>query len=188
MATNPLIRICLDLNVWVADFLGTRRGRRGGSGPWLADAVRSAVCPAGSLQLVVSLGMLERLAMVFVRMGLDSETAEVATRAIGTIASLGPAGDYSYVVLGGGVYPIRDTEDRHVLEVAVAGEADVIATANLADFDMEGIEKVADGSRVRIYNPPGRAPLIIAHPDQVRAWLRSGVMPTAEVARQSPDE
>jgi len=37
-----LVRICLDLNVWVADFLATRRGRRGGSGPWLVDAGRDA--------------------------------------------------------------------------------------------------------------------------------------------------
>ena len=61
------LRVCLDLNIWVADFLGTRRGRRGGSSPWLADAVRSGACPAGPLQLVVSLGMLDRLALVLVR-------------------------------------------------------------------------------------------------------------------------
>ena len=129
--------------------------------------------------------MLDRLALVFVReFGFDPTTADITTSAIGAIASLGPAGDFPYVVLGGGVYPIRDTEDRHVLEVAVAGEADVLATANIADFDMDGVEKVADGSRVRIYTPPGRPPLIIAHPDHVRDWLRGGVVPTAEIARQ----
>ncbi|MBS5905549.1 MAG: hypothetical protein KIC89_23155, partial [Acetobacteraceae bacterium] len=64
---TDLLRVCLDLNVWVADFLGTRWGRRGGSSPWLADAVRSGACPAGPLQLVVSLGMLDRLALVLVR-------------------------------------------------------------------------------------------------------------------------
>jgi hypothetical protein len=183
MATKPLIRICLDLNVWVSDLLGTRRGRRGGSGPWLADAVRNAESPAGSLQLVISLGMLDRLALVFVReFGIDPATADAAMRAIGAIASLGPAGDYPYVVIGGGVYPIRDVEDRHVLEVAVAGDADVLVTANIADFDMDCIERTGDGSRARIYRPPGRRPLVIAHPDQVRDWLRDGVVPTASVA------
>jgi hypothetical protein len=34
-----LIRICLDLNVWVADFLGTRTGRRSGSGEWQCPVV-----------------------------------------------------------------------------------------------------------------------------------------------------
>jgi predicted nucleic acid-binding protein len=178
-----LIRICLDLNVWVADFLGTRRGRRSGSGPWLADAVRNATSPAGPLQLVVSFGMLDRLALVLVRdFSAEPLAADAAMRAIGAIAALGPAGDYSYVVIGGGVYPIRDTEDRHVLEVAVAGEADVLATANLADFDMDGIDKIGDGSRVRIYACPGRPSLVIAHPDQVRDWLRDGVVPAADAA------
>ncbi len=86
---------------------------------------------------------------------------------------------------GGGVYPIRDEEDRHVLEIAVAGGADVLATANLADFDMADVECVADGSRIRIYTPPGRPPLVIAHPDHVCDWLRSGRIPTADIARRS---
>lgn len=179
----PLIRICLDLNVWVADFLGTRRGRRGGSGPWLADAMRNAASPAGPLRLVVSFGMLDRLALVFVRdFGVEPSAAEAAMLAIGAIAALGPAGDPPYAVIGGGVYPIRDTEDRHVLEVAVAGEADVLATANLADFDMDGIDKIGDGSRVRIYMRPGSRSLVIAHPDQVRDWLRDGAVPAADIA------
>lgn len=180
----PLIRICLDLNVWVADFLGARRGKRDGSGPWLADAVRGATSPAGSLQLVVSLGMLERLALVLTRhFGVDPATAATLARAIEGIAALGPAGDHPYVLFGGGVHPIRDEEDRHVFEVALAGDADVLATANLADFDMDGIEGVGEEGRVKIYSPPGRRPLVIAHPDRVRDWLRGGVPPTPEVAR-----
>ena len=66
-STPALLRLCLDLNVWVADFLGTRRERRGGSSPWLADAVRAGASQAGQLQLVVSLGMLDRLAIVLKR-------------------------------------------------------------------------------------------------------------------------
>lgn len=179
-----LIRICLDLNVWVADFLGTRRGRRGGSGPWLADAVRSATSPAGPLQLVVSLGMLERLALVLARdFGVEASTATMLTRAIEGIAALGPAGDHPYVLFGSGVYPVRDEEDRHVLEVALAGDADVLATANLGDFNIEGIGNVGDGERIKICSPPGRRPLIIAHPDDVCNWLRSGVLPTVEAVR-----
>jgi len=109
-----LLRVCLDLNVWVADFLGTRRGRRGGSSPWLADAVRAGGCPAGPLQLVVSLGMLDRLALVLVReFSVEAGAAETVVRAIAGIASLGPAGDHPHALVGGGVYPVRDEEDRH---------------------------------------------------------------------------
>jgi hypothetical protein len=183
-AAGPrLIRICLDLNVWVADFLGTRRRRRGGSSPWPADAVRAAACSAGPLQHVVSLGMLERLAGVLLRrFAVDPAIADAAVRAIGTIAAMGPAGDFPYVLAGGGTYPIRDAEDRHVLEVAVAARADVLATANVVDFDMVGIAGVRDGARVRTYASPSGASLVIAHPDQVRDWLREGVVPTVEVA------
>jgi hypothetical protein len=85
--------------------------------------------------------------------------------------------------MGGGVYPIRDTEDRHVLEVAVAGDADVLVTANLADFAMNGIARIGDGARLRVYAAAGRKPLLIAHPDQVRDWLRGGVAPTGDFTR-----
>jgi hypothetical protein len=152
----------------------------------LVDAVRAGRCPAGSLQLVVSLGMLERLGSVLVRvLGVEPAVAETALRAIAGIASLGPAGDHPYAVVGGGIYPIRDEEGRHMLEIAVAGGADVLATANLADFDMADVEWVADGSRIRMYTPPGRPPLVIAHPDLVCGWLRSGRDPTADIARRS---
>ena len=180
--TPALLRLCLDLNVWVADFLGTRRGRRGGSSPWLADAVRTGTCQAGLLQLVVSLGMLDRLALVLTReFQVKADAAETLVRAIGGVASFGPAGDHPHALVGGGVYPLRDEEDRHVLEVAVAGEADLLVTANMADFETADVLKVGDGARIRFYPRPGRATLVIAHPDQARDWLRSGVAPLAAI-------
>jgi hypothetical protein len=128
--------------------------------------------------------MLERLGLVLMRaFGVDGTVTETALRAIAGIASLGPAGDHPYAVVGGGVYPIRDEEDRHVLEIAVAGAADLLATANLADFAMDDVEWVGDGSRIRIYTPPGRPKLVIAHPDTVCEWLRSGRVPTADIPR-----
>jgi hypothetical protein len=107
--TPALLRLCLDLNVWVADFLGTRRGKRGGSSPWLADAVRSGACQAGPLQLVVSLGMLDRLSLVLMReFRVEAGAAETLVRAIGGVASFGPVGDHPQALVGGGVYPLRD--------------------------------------------------------------------------------
>ncbi len=177
-----LLRLCLDLNVWVADFLSTRRGRQGGSSPWLADAVRTGACQAGPLQLVVSLGMLDRLALVLTReFQVEVDAAETLVRAIGGVASFGPAGDHPHALVGGGVYPLRDEEDRHVLEVAIAGKADLLVTANMADFDMADVLKVGDGTRIRLYPRPSQTTLIIAHPDQARDWLRSGVQPLAAI-------
>lgn len=180
--TPAFLRLCLDLNVWVADFLGTRRGRRGGRSPWLADAVRSGACQAGPLQLVISLGMLDRLALVLTReFQVEADAAETLVRAIGSVASFGPAGDHPHALVGGGVYPLRDEEDRHVLEVAVAGDADLLVTANMADFETADVLKVGDGARIRLYPRPGRATLVIAHPDQARDWLRAGMLPSATI-------
>jgi hypothetical protein len=106
--------------------------------------------------MVVSLGMLERLGVVLVRAsGIDAAVAETMLRAIAGVAAFGLAGDHPYAVVGSGVYPIRGDEDRHVLGITVAGSADVLATANLADFAMDDVAWVGDGSRVRIYMPPG---------------------------------
>ena len=86
-----------------------------------------------------------------------------------------------HALVGGGVYPLRDEEDRHVLEVAVAGEADLLVTANMADFETADVLKVGDGTRIRLYPRPGRATLVIAHPDQARDWLRAGALPSATI-------
>jgi len=90
-SARPLIRRCRDLNVWVDDFPGTWQGRRGGSGPWPAAAVHNATSPAGRLQLVVSLGMLDCLALVLVRdFDVDPAAVDALMRAIAAIVALGP--------------------------------------------------------------------------------------------------
>jgi hypothetical protein len=176
----PLIRLCLDLNVWVAAFLGERRERRTGSSAWLVDAVRTGTCAAGPVQLVVSVGMLERLQIVLVRaFRLAPDIATVLTASIETIAAAGPAGDHPYLLLGGtGILPLRDVEDRHVLEVALAGRADVLATANLADFAGAQFAPFGNWNRAMVYQAPAALPLLIAHPDHVASWLRSGIVPS----------
>jgi predicted nucleic acid-binding protein len=56
--------------------------------------------------------------------------------------------------LGGtGVIPIRDTEDAHVLETAIAGKADVLITANFKDFISKDTEVVIPG-RHAVYRSP----------------------------------
>ena len=70
-----------------------------------------------------------------------------------------------------------------MLEVAVAGEADLLVTANMADFETADVLKVGDGTRTRLYPRPGQAALVIAHPDEARDWLRAGVTPLAAIER-----
>jgi hypothetical protein len=82
-------------------------------------------------------------------------------------------------LLGGtGVLPLRDAEDRHVLEVALAGQAYILATANLADFTETYFTSLGNWTRAMVYRLPASPPLLIAHPDHVANWLRSGVAPS----------
>jgi hypothetical protein len=144
------------------------------------DAVRLGASAAGPVQLVVSFGMPERLQTVLVRdFRLDPDIATARTAAIEDLAAASPAGDHPFLLLGGtGVLPLRDAEDRHVLEVAIGGQADLLATANLADFAGAQFKLLRDWTGAVIYHHPIGSDLPIAHPDLVANWLRTGNIPS----------
>ncbi len=76
--------------------------------------------------------MLDRLEKVLMRPPLNF-SQEVATERAQLFAEY--ARLPGLLVVGGGVVPIRDEEDRHVLESALAGGARYLATYNLKDFE-----------------------------------------------------
>lgn len=90
----PLLRLCLDLNVFMADLLSRRTPDRRGAASYLVAAVREGHCPVGPVQLVVSLGMLDRLRSVLIR--LPGATADAVDRVVDdvtAIAANGPSWD-----------------------------------------------------------------------------------------------
>jgi len=165
-------RLCLDLNVWLGAILSERLERRGTAAQTLVDAVRSGLSPRGPVALVVSWGMLNRLREVLVRFEFGAPEADRLVQVIATIARDGPS-----LTLGGvGVLPLDDQEDRHVLETALAGGADMLVTQNLKDFVGQdtrvlvadryyGVEDAADGR------------LLIVHTYAAAAWLRGEDLP-----------
>lgn len=110
--------------------------------------------------------MLERLRMVLMRdLGFADSDAYRLTELIASYAKDGPS-----LTLGGmGVIPIHDVEDRHVLETAWAAQADILVTANLADFT-ETADQIAQGNRVFQRERAGKS-LMIAHPFEAIRWL-----------------
>jgi hypothetical protein len=118
--------------------------------------------------------MLERLRTVLVRdLGFSDRDAARLAELVASYAKEGPS-----LTLGGvGVIPIHDTEDRHVLETAWAGGADVLVTANLDDFIEDTDETVRAGRSFRL-KQAGRT-MIIAHPFEAAGWLRDGIWRTA---------
>ena len=126
--------------------------------------------------------MLDRFAPVLRRdFSVEAGTARDLVAAIGAIATAGPAGEDPHIVLGGtGVLPVRDTEDRGVLETAIAGEAQLLATANLGDFKVG--RPVSGGGRLCAL--PGGQALLIAHPDGIADVLRKGGQDVADLLRR----
>lgn len=163
------MRICLDLNVWCGAFIARRLGRQDTATIALVEAVGQGQSPLGSLSLVVSWGMLERLNVVLARdLGFSAADAARLMELVASYAREGPS-----LTLGGlGVIPIHDTEDRHVLETAWAGRADVFATANLRDFVQDDSEVILEGRVYRLSR--GGRTMMVAHPFDVLQGLRNG--------------
>lgn len=135
-----MLRVCVDLNVFVAEFLANLYGRRATLAQRIVEACRRGSIGATRVQLVISVPMLNRFVDVLVReFGVDADAAIALADAIGDLARSRPSGrgrtGGPLLVLGGtGVTPVRDAEDRYVLEAAVVGQADYLVTENMRDF------------------------------------------------------
>ena len=113
--------------------------------------------------------MIERLQSVLIRdLNFSESDANLLASLVTRYARQGPS-----LTLGGvGVIPTLDVEDRHVLETAWAGGADVLVTANLTDFVRPTDEPIVEG---RLYQSwRGGVPMMLAHPFEAARWLRSG--------------
>lgn len=184
--THRPLNLCLDLNVWCAAFLADKKGARNTASQTLVAAARSGRAGSVPVQLVVSWGMLTRLRKVFeVDWGVSRPTVDAVIEAIAGYARLGPAGTAPHLTLGGvGLMPIRDTEDAHVLDTALAARADLLVTANFDDF-ITAKSRIIEPGRVGIVES-ATAKLVVAHPYQAVTWLREGVFPDAvRVAAQT---
>jgi predicted nucleic acid-binding protein len=168
-----MLRLCLDLNIWVAALLADRKGRTNTGSQYLVEIVRSGSSPVGAANLIISLGMLDELKSVIVEhLGLNIEIADAYVSAIEEYAKLG-----AQLTLGGtGVIGLRDTEDAHVLETAIAGKADFLVTANFKDFIVDRDTKIEIPDRHAIYYSSAHS-LQIVHPYLILEWIRLGDLP-----------
>jgi predicted nucleic acid-binding protein len=168
-----MLRLCLDLNIWVAALLADRKGRTNTGSQYLVEIVRNGSSSVGAVNLIISLGMLDELKSVIVEhLGLSIEIADAYVSAIEEYAKLG-----AQLTLGGtGVIGLRDIEDAHVLETAIAGRADFLVTANFKDFIVDGDTKIEIPDRHAIYYSSAHS-LQIVHPYLMLEWIRYGDLP-----------
>jgi predicted nucleic acid-binding protein len=168
------MRVCLDLNVYCAHLLGLRKGHANTAAQTLIGTVRRGECALGPVQLIVSWGMLNRLRKVLEDdLGVPRLEADHFLAAIAGFATLGPASEPPHLTLGGtGLIPLRDAEDAHVLDVAVAGRADLLITTNFRDF-VDNRTDVREENRIAIHHSSQHS-VVIAHTFTAVQWLREG--------------
>jgi len=179
-----MLRLVLDVNVWVANVLASARGRDGTSCQLLVESAILGHCRLGPLISRISLPMLDTLQAVLERdFALSPNLAEAARN---VAEAAGEAPFPPLAVVGGGILPMRDREDQGVLETALAARADVMVTGNMRDFTpgpRSGID--ADILRLRggradvLLMKHARVPngMVIATPLAAKAWLIDGHVP-----------
>lgn len=126
------VRVCLDLNVFIAAEIAGSQGASSTTPVRLVEACRS-----GRVELVISRRMLDRFVTVLTRhprLKLTLEAATARADLLGDLTALS-----NLLVVGGRVAPLADEEDRGVLDTALAGNARYLATYNLSDFEAAAI-------------------------------------------------
>ena len=172
-----LILLCLDLNIWCASLLSDRKGKQNSSSQSLVTIIRQGYCEIGLVQLIISWGMINRLRSVLEeQLSIPTPLVDSYLSAIINYTQLGSIYASPQLTLGGtGVVAIRDEEDAHVLETALAGKADVLVTVNFKDF-ISNDTRIIQPARHLIYTAPNHT-FHIVHPDLMMEWLRQGNIP-----------
>lgn len=173
---NNILRLCLDLNIWCAVLLAKKKGWENTACQSLVNIVQKGICELGCVQLIISYEMLDRLYLVLVnKMGVSESTAQDYVRTIQAYAEAGIIGGPQLTLGGTGVIPLRDVEDRHVLETALAGNASVLVTKNLKDF-LSKDTHIIEVEKHLIYSNSGKS-LHIVHPYLMTEWIRTDNIP-----------
>jgi predicted nucleic acid-binding protein len=211
LTSERVIRLTLDINVFIADILSTEVGRRNTAASFLVEAVRAGTSSAGPVQLVTSLPIIENYANVLSRrLGYDAAAAEERAWILQQYALDGPMPDHPYLSIGSGYIPFETEEewrrsignhlgrsvadklfheiqdDRYVLETALVGRADILATADVAGF-ARGSAVQFERNDVLLFPFADRA-LVIASPRFVVYWMSQAVVPDAHFIADNPKD
>ena len=188
-----VLRVTYDVNVWVAHFLSLSKGRQGTAAQRVVWSALAGHCRLGPVQPIISHTMLDTMQGVLTRCGIPAAAADAARNAVENSAADGVVPQPPYMVLGGGVQPINDTEDGGVLDTAIAGGSDLLITSNLRDF-APGPRSAIDAGKSSELDADGEAAvmllfrhgrlahgIVIASLFAATAWLLNGARPPAGV-------
>jgi hypothetical protein len=211
LTAERIIRLAVDINVFIADILSSRPQGRASASTRIVEAVREGRCPAGPVQFIASLPMIENFANVLLRrLGYGRSEADEKAWLLEQYALEGPMPSHPYVAVASGYIPFETEEqfrraaedqlrpehagklfdevqdDRYVLETALAGRADILVTADVAGFRKGGAVRFTRDD-VLLFPLADRA-LMIGSPHFVSYWLFQGVVPAAAFIASRPEE
>lgn len=211
MTTGRVLRLSLDLNVLYQNQKARDLGIRGTAARMLVDAIRDGTCPAGPVQLVTSVPVIENWADVLRRrFGFTPDEAREKADLLYDYAREGPLPEGPRVVVGAGHVPFGSehqvqesirthllpgnadklfdelADDRNVLLSALAGRADILATSD-TDLFTKGDAIVLERKDV-VLHPFGGRTLVVANPAFVAYWLRQGIIPDADFVASRPED
>lgn len=179
------VRLCLDVNVWLAYLLSESRGRTGTASHALVQMVSDMRAGPVPLQLVVPSAILMTLQDVAIRKGVAMDKIAQLTDAIIEIALWGPERLDPFLFFGAETLQVKDSEDAGVLAGALSAKADFLITDNLVDFENKDAsiydtQIIRVGQRARqlsaiIHEHPNGATVVVAHPYDFLDWVRRGV-------------
>lgn len=193
--SKPL-RLCIDVNVWVAHVLALRNGWTGTAAQAIVGMVRDMRAGGRSMQLVVSVEMIATLEGVLERLGVSGASAREFCAAVAGLMKAGPEGLDPYLLLAGrDQLGMHDREDAGVLATALAAKADFLITDNLRDFVTNdggtfATQAVWSNGRLRqlfaiLHERADGVLVAVAHPVDFLAWVRDGRdLTPAMVARE----
>jgi predicted nucleic acid-binding protein len=184
-----MLRVVLDINVWVANYLASARGRDGTSCQLLVESIIVGNCRLGPLVSGISHTMLDTFQAVLERdLNIPADIADAARGIAQEACSFPPL-----AVLGGGFQPMKEFEDMGVLETVVAARANLLVTCNLKDFIPGPKSQIAadvvrsDNGKADILlvrHPSLPMGLVIATPFAAKAWLIDGIPPPPGILEQ----
>jgi hypothetical protein len=111
LTAERIIRLAVDINVFIADILSSRPQGRASASTRIVEAVREGRCPAGPVQFIASLPMIENFANVLLRrLGYGRSEADEKAWLLEQYALDGPMPSHPYVAVASGYIPFETEE------------------------------------------------------------------------------
>ena len=171
---NEPLKLCLDLNIWCAALLSELKGKQGKESQTLIKYIQQGSYDFRSIQLIISYGMLNRLKSVLKnQLKIPDSVCDSYIKVIESYTS-------PQIILGGvGVIPLKDEEDRQVLETALAGKATLLITRNFKDFITYNDTYIIKNKEHAIHIGNSHK-LHIVYPPLALHWIKANNIPTID--------